>query len=600
MNKIFRKKTAAMLIAANMLGAISCQEKFLEIPPAGQINEAALTTVKGAEGLLIGAYASLNGKGVNDWHAGATNWLWGSIRGGDANKGTDAGDFSSMNPIQRFELDATNGDVSAKWQGCYEGVARTNILLSVLANAKDASEADRTRISAEARFLRAHYYFELKKNFNNAPWVDETMTNAEAVKIQNNTDLWPKIEADFQYAFDNLPETQAQIGRANKWAAGAYLAKVFLYQKKWAEAKGLFDQVIANGKTSGGKKYGLFPRFSGVFRGANENSEESVFAFQAAVGTGNVLNTNTEFAMNMPYNTGGKGPGECCGFYAPSFDLASSYRTTATGLPLLDESYRQPANELKNDMGVLSREPHTPDPGPVDPRLDNTIGRRGVMFLDWQAHPGANWIRDQRHAGPYTQKKYSYQVAEKGSYQDGSSWTPGYQGTNFMIIRFADVLLMAAEAEIELGNLQKGLEYINQVRNRAANPADFVKGKITGYNKNDKGETDYSSPILDMTQDAVTYAIAPYTAFASKEEATAALRFERKLELALEGQRFYDLVRWGVAEQELTEYFAYEIPKLGLQFSGSRFTAGKHEYLPIPQRQIDLQSKEVLQQNPGY
>ncbi len=593
-------KTAALLIAANVLGVISCKDKFMEIPAAGEISENLVNSKKGAEGLLIGAYAALNGKGINDWHAGPSNWLWGSVRGGDANKGTDAGDFSAINPIQRFELDATNGEVQGKWNGSYEGVARTNLLLKALGKATDVSDADRTRIEAEAKFLRGHYYFELKKSFNNVPWVDETMNDEATVKVPNNADIWSNIEADFKFAFDNLPETQGQIGRANKWAAGAYLGKVYLYQKKWADAKAMFDNVIANGKTSGGKKYGLVPSFSALFRGANENSEESVFAFQAAVGTGSVANTNTEFAMNMPYNTGGKGPGECCGFFAPSFELASSYRVTPAGLPLLDESYRSADNELKNDMGVLSKDPHTPDPGPVDPRLDNTIGRRGVMFLDWQAHPGANWIRDQRHAGPYTQKKYSYQVAEKGSYQDGSSWTPGYQGTNFMIIRFADVLLMAAEAEIELGNLEKGREYINLVRERAANPASFVKGKITGYNKNDKGETDYSSPILDMTQDAAIYVVSPYSAFASKDEATTALRFERKLELALEGQRFFDLVRWGVAAQELNEYFAYEVPKLGLQFSGSRFQAGKHEYLPIPQRQIDLQSTEVLKQNPGY
>ncbi len=572
-------KTALLLIGANVLGVISCKDKFLEVDPTGQVAESGLPNLKGSEALLIGAYSALNGKGINDWHAGASNWLWGSVRGGDANKGSDAGDFSSINPIQRFELDATNGEVSGKWNGSFEGVARTNLLLNTLKKVKDAKEEDLKRIEAEARFLRGHYYFELKKSFNNVPWIDETMyeplDNPPSLKVPNTADIWPNIEADFKFAYDNLPETHSQIGRANKWAAGAYLGKTYLYQKKWTEAKTVFDAVIASGKTSGGKKYGLFPSFSGLFRGANENSEESVFAFQAASGTGNILNSNTEFAMNMPYNTGGKGPGECCGFYAPSFELASSYRVTAEGLPLLDESYRLPANELKTDMGVLSKDPHTPDMGPVDPRLDNTIGRRGIMFLDWQKHPGADWIRDQRHAGPFTQKKYSYQQSEKNSYQDGSSWTPGYQAINFMIIRYADVLLMAAEAEIELGNLDKGREYINMVRKRAANPDAFVDPDVK-------------------------YAVSEYPAFAGKDDATKALRFERKLELALEGQRFYDLVRWGVAQQELTEYFAYEIPKLGLQFSGSKFTAGKHEYLPIPQRQIDLQSADVLKQNPGY
>ncbi len=311
-----------------------------------------------------------------------------------------------------------------------------------------------------------------------------------------------------------------------------------------------------------------------VFRGANENHEESVFAFQAAAGTGSVDNTNIELAMNYPYNTGPAGPGECCGFFAPSFELASSYRTQA-GLPLLDESYRQPGKELKTDIGILSKDPFTPDLGPVDPRLDQTIGRRGIMFLDWMEHPGFNWIRDQSYAGPFTQKKYSYRRSEKGTYQDGSSWTPGYHAINFMIIRYADVLLLAAETEIELGNLEKGREYINLVRARAANPAGFVDEKVK-------------------------YEIRPYAAFMGKAEAMQALQFERKLELALEGQRFFDLVRWGIAEREINEYLQYEGAKLPTNLGGARFTAGKHEYLPIPQRQIDLQGRDILQQNPGY
>jgi tetratricopeptide (TPR) repeat protein len=579
MKNIFKKKLTYLLIGGILVGPIACKEDFLDVPVTEQLTEATLGNQRGIEGMLIGAYSALNGKD-NGWFGGATNWLWGSIRGGDANKGSNAGDFNTMSPIQRFELDAVNPEINGKWAGSYEGVARVNALLSNMAKATDANEASKTRISAEARFLRGHYYFELKKTFNNVPYVDETMDIATASKVPNNADIWPKIEADLQFAFDNLPETQPQVGRANKWAAGALLGKAYLYQKKFTEAKTIFDQVIANGQTSNGLKYALVPKFQDLWRGANENNSESVFAFQAAAGTGNINNTNHEIAMNYPYNTGPNGPGECCGFYAPSFELVNSYRTNAQGLPLLDKTYRTPAEELKTDQGVLTKDAFTPDTKSVDPRLDHSIGRRGIPFLDWGPHPGNDWIRDQSFAGPFTQKKFSYERAEKGKYQDGSSWTPGYQSINYMYIRYADVLLMAAEAEVEVGSLEKALEYVNQVRNRAAN-----------------------SPLEGAT---ATYNVAPYAAFPDKDFAREAVRFERKLELSLEGHRFFDLVRWGVAEKEINEYLAYEGTKLTTNLGGARFTANKSEYLPIPQNQIDLQGAlptgdgKVLTQNPGY
>lgn len=590
------KKQIIPIVLALVMGLsilpFSCKENFLEVPVTGELDETQVQSLDGLEGLLIGTYSVLNGRG-NDWHAGASNWMWGSIRGGEANKGTNAGDFNSMNPVQRFELDAVNSNVNYKWSGSYEGVSRANSVLANIANVDDASEDDIKRITAEARFLRAHYYFELKKHFQNVPWVDETMTDSEAADVGNKEDIWPKIQADFEHAYTNLPETQSDVGRANKWAAASYLGKALLYQKKYDEAKVIFDEVISKGMTSNGKKYGLVPRFEDVFKGENENHEESIFAFQAAAGTGDVNNTNVDLAMNYPYNTGPDGPGECCGFYAPSFELINSYRTDANGLPYLDGSYKE-SLELVNDQGIASNQEFTPDQGNLDPRLDLTIGRRYIQFLDWMPHPGADWIRDQSYAGPYTQKKYSYRKSDRGVYQDGSSWTPGYHAINFMIIRYADVLLMAAEAEIEAGSISKAIEYINQVRTRAANPSSFVKGKLTGFTNGD-----FKEPILDFSKDAANYVIGNYPTTLSKSEATAALRFERKLELALEGQRFFDLVRWGVDVEEVNEYLTYESKKLPTNLSGATYTA-TDAYLPIPQRQIDLQGADVLDQNDGY
>lgn len=561
--------------------AFACKDSFLNVLPTGQISAAQLTSKKGIEGTLIAAYSHLNGR---EWRmASATNWVWGSIRGGDANKGTDPGDFSDINPIQRFEYLSTQGVISEAWRGSYEGIARANNVLRVLPQAAaDVSENDKKRIAAEARFLRAHYYFQLKRNFGNTPYVDESVDYGTGIeKVTNAADLWPKIEADFKAAYDNLPETQGSVGRANKWAAAAYLAKAYMYQKKFAEAKALFDLIIANGKTTGGKKYGLVAKYGDLFKASNDNNEESIFAIQNAANTGSVNNAFPEFDLNYPYNTGPNGPGNCCGFFQPSFELANSFRTDATGLPLLDKSYNAAGNALKTDFGLDSKTAFTPDAGPVDPRLDWSVGRRGIPFLDWQDHPGADWIRNQPNGGPYSPKKFTYYKSDVGSLQDNSSWTPGYTALNYPIIRYADVLLMAAEAEIEVGSLTQALAYTNMVRKRAANPAGFV--------------TKAGAP-------AANYNISEYpaSAFATKESARTAVRFERKLELSGEGHRFYDLVRWGIADKEVNDYLSYDGKLLTGALGGAKFTPNKNELLPIPQDQIDLVGKDVLKQNPGY
>ena len=399
--------------------------------------------------------------------------------------------------------------------------------------------------------------------------------------MPNNQDLWPKIEADFKFALDNLPETQGSVGRVNKWAAAAYLGKTYLYQKKYAEAKAQFDACIANGKTSNGKKYALEAKYGDLYKGSNDNNAESVWAWQAAANTGSVNNANAEFDLNYPYNTGPNGPGNCCGFFQPSFELVNSFRVDANGLPLLDGSYNTGANQVKTDMGVGSGDAFTPDAGTLDPRLDWSVGRRGIPFLDWQDHPGVAWIRNQPNGGPYSPKKYTYYKSDRGSLQDNTSWTPGYTAQNFTIIRFADVLLMAAECEVEIGSLEKAREYVNMIRTRAANPDSWVK-RGDGSN-------------------AANYVIGLYNAaWTDKAVARTAVQFERKIELSGEGHRFYDLVRWGIAAPTINAYLTYESKFLAGTLGGSTFSAGKHELLPIPQDQIDIIGADILKQNPGY
>lgn len=577
MNNIFKRM--AMVMAMVMVLVVSCKDSFLEVAPTGSLADAQLATKAGVEGVLIGAYAALNGVFGNRLE-GPNHWVTGSICGGEANKGTDPGDYSSINPMQRYETDPTQGDLSALWRGRYEGVSRCNTVLRLLSQAKDVSPADAARIAGEARLLRGHFYFDLKKHFNSIPYFDEKTPASEIPKIANTPAVWDKIEADFQFAFTNLPETQGQAGRVNKWAAAAYMGKAKLYQKKYAEAKTWFDNVIANGKTTNGRKYQLLDDYTQIFNAEFDNHAEAVMDVESSMNTGNVANANYFDDLNYPYNTGLDGPGNCCGFFQPSFDMANTFRTK-DGLPLLDGSYNSDANALKHDYGVESSAPFTPDAGPVDPRLDHSIGRRGIPYLDWIAHPGKAWIRAQPYAGPYSPKKYVYYKSQENKLTDGSSWTRGYATMNYTIIRFADVLLMAAEAEIEAGSLTKARELVNQVRARAANKAHWVK-KADG------------TP-------AANYVIAlyPESAFASKASANEAVRMERKLELSGEGHRFFDLVRWGIAEPVLNAYLRNEAKILVTKFGGAKFTAGNDEYYPIPQREIDLQGT-VLKQNPGY
>jgi hypothetical protein len=576
--KNFKLKIGALLSSGLMMVAVSCSDEFLDVAPTGQLAEAQLSSLAGIDASLIAVYSQVNGRGNR--LGSPSNWVWGSIRGGEANKGTDPGDFTTINPIQRFETNSASGDLGSKWNVAYEGIARANNVLRLLLNpGPDVTPSDVIRLSAQARFLRAHYYFELKRDYGNTPYVDENIDYGSGLEdVVNNVDLWPLIEADMKFAVDNLPPTQPQVGRVNSWAAKAYLGKIYLYQNKFGEAKTLFTDVINNGVTSNNLKYGLVPYYDDMFRGENDNHQESVWAYQSAAGTGSVANANPEFDLNFPYNTGPSGPGNCCGFFQPSFTFVNSFRTNAAGLPLLDKSFNAPANRVKNDQGIQTADPFTADTGNLDPRLDHTVGRRGIPYLDWQDFPGAAWIRNQPNGGPYSPKKYVYERSEQGSFQDNSSWTPGYTGINFMIIRFADVLLMGAEAEIETGGLEKAHEYVNRIRTRAIN-SKLMRANNTM---------------------AANYVIGTYDApWTSPVTARSAVRMERMLELGMEGHRFYDLVRWNTVQEELDFYFALDGQLLGAALGGAKFTE-KYKLNPIPQDQIDLVGADILIQNPGF
>ena len=615
----------------------ACGDDFLTRPAFGSLDEQVLADRTGVNALLIGAYGALSQTGNQGWGDGLpgdgawivcpSNWLYGSVLGTEAHKGSDAGDQPQMNTLGGMNVSATTGFINLKWRGLYEGISRANSVLSVLPNVPLAegvfSEADRARIEGEARFIRGHFYFELRRFFNRVPWIDE---NTDAITPQpNDQEIWPMIEADFRFAYENLPETMAQVGCPNKWAAASYLAKAYMYQQKFSEAKTLYDQIIPNGRTSNGLPYDLVT-LDQVHNPVYKNHAESVFAIQASAsdGTGGIQNANPGMMLNYPYNS----PFRCCGFYQPTQFLVNAYQTV-DGLPMVDNHL---ATSVRWDNGILSNVQFTPHEGTLDPRLDWTVGRRGVPFHDWGPHPGERWIRDQAYSGPYAAKKHIWWRKDDQDVNNPSQWAPG-TSYNIPIIRFADVLLMAAEAEIEAGSLGQALQYINRVRARAADPAGWIRNEfneefafavvdsqaemlaldITSGSwvvRNDTGTTFVylgggTTDIANWNEYTVpNYEISLYNDLGSQAQARAIVRFERKLELALEGHRFFDLNRWGIAQTEINRFMDYE----GAFFPASylnegRFSTNKNEYFPIPQRQIDLSTVggvPQLTQNQGY
>lgn len=241
-------------------------------------------------------------------------------------------------------------------------------------------------------------------------------------------------------------------------------------------------------------------------------------------------------------------------------------------------------------MGILSSQPFTPDDGNLDPRIDWTIGRRGIPYLDWGLHPGQSWIRDQNFSGPYAPKKNIWWNATE-QYHDNNSWAPA-TAINTLIIRFADVLLMAAEANAMTDNLPTALNLVNRVRKRAQNPAGWVYEYL-----------DASKPLKGFsTTPAAKYNVKPYPSFPTRDYALKAIYFERKLELAMEGHRYFDLARWGTAPAVMNAYYNYE-GSIVNDVKGAKFTANKNEHYPIPQSEIDktmVDGQKTLTQNPGY
>lgn len=597
MKKIKYKLIITIFLALLTL-VYACKKSFLDKQPQGAFNLSVLANRPGIDGLLIGAYHMVSGEGGvagNNWGGAPSNWVLGGVVADDAYKGSTPSDQGSeINPLATWAYNTNNTYLNDKWRVTYDGVQRANDVLRVLPLATDISAGDKTIIAAEAQFLRGHFHFEAKKVFNNIVYADEKTTETSNVDAAGAyIDTWPKIEADFTAAIAGLPETQPQAGRANKSAAKAYLAQVYMYQRKFALAKPLLDDIIAKGQTANGKKYALV-NYQDNFNAATDNSAESIFAYQASVNDGS--GTNGNYGDNLQFPNG-SGPGGCCGFNNPSQSLANAYKTDANGLPLLD-TYNT-GNNVSDSAHLYV--------GNLDPRIDLVMGRPGIPYYDWGIVPKNAWIRDPGTDGFFSPKKIVYAKSQVGtvSSTETSFWGPTQMSAiNVNLIRFAEVLLWDAECEIEVGSPAMALTYVNMVRTRAANPSGWVYAGGATYNA---GTGKYSPQVTP----ADNYKIANYPAgsFDDKAFARKAILNEERLELAMEGKRFFNLRRFdngtGLMAKTLNDYATIEKTRPGY-FSvnqGATFTQNKNEYYPIPQTQIDVKNstgKVFLKQNPGY
>ena len=559
---------------------VACDDEFLTKEPQASLSGPALANADGVEGKLISAYSTLSGYGMDGggtWYYSTWAWIFGSISSDDALKGTDAGDQPEHSFIESYDFNTFNVHNRDKWRSGYWGAARANDVILSAEAAEDLTATRKAEIIAEAKFIRGWQHFEMQKMYRTPKYVGSenfSLDNLDASKVPNTGKIWSQIEQDFSDAASALPATQGQIGRATSWAAKAYLAKAKIYQSDWAGAEPILMDIINNGP------FELVAKFEDNYLVATRNNTESIFEIQYAVSSADTSASNAEIGLAHPYIA----PWGCCGFLQAPQDLVDFFQTDANGLPLLDESWK--TNHITNPTGDNIGQP-IGDPS-VDPRLDHTVGRPGILYKNHHIMQ-VDYIRDLTYAGPYFSKKH---VAEPEGFGIGG-WG-NLSANNLRIMRLGHVILWAAEAKVELGKLEEARALVNRLRARAANPDGFVPGATQGATRPEYTLT--GSP-------GANYNVGEYTAaWTSQATARTAVRYETRLETAMEGNRFFDLQRWGVQSEVLNDYLARE-SKYRTYLQGKKFTAPKNEFYPIPTYAIDrsfLEGEPTLTQDPNY
>lgn len=595
-----RVKQRSLLLAGLLAAGVGggC-EGFLDTVPQGSLDELTLLSRDGVEATLIGAYRMLGGFPDN-WPSAPSNWLYSNITSDDAYKGSEPNDQPEANEIELYNWSGggAHNYLNTKWEAVYEGVRRANATLSLLARVMEEkpgeiSEADARSIRGEALFLRAHFHFEAWRFWGSIPYYTEEDT--DYYKPNAGTDAIALILQDLDEAISLLQPmargTGADKGRVNQWTAKAYKGRVLVYVGRYAEALPVLTDVVTNGP------YRLQENFYQVWSamGEYQNGPETILAYQAAVNAGdpNGAPSNSGERLNFPHSGS---PFGCCGFNQPSQNLVNFFKVDANGLPLalsvgdLTPLDATAAWNADNDNFTASRT------DPVDPRLDWTVGRDGVPYKDWGLHSSTEgWVRDISNGGYYNGKKH---VHEEGS---GSQSTVGWNnahlnGMNFHIFRYADLLLLLAEAEVEAGSLENARQIVNQIRERAGKVAQGCglpsnpdrAAKLLAVYPHCANDSRVAVPIDDPSIKWATYRIGLYTTpWTDKEFARSAVRYERRLELAMEGQRFFDLRRWDIFEDVLNKYIEVEKTRRPHKQAALPVTR-RHKWYPIPNRQIEL------------
>jgi starch-binding outer membrane protein, SusD/RagB family len=565
------------VLASAALLLFGCSQDFLEDQPQGAISGEQLNTPEKVEELVIAAYASM---GNDHWTTPFTTmWPYGSVRSDDAYKGGGGtGDVGDYHNYELFTFNRTNQDLTNQlWYRLYVGISRANDALLRAGNLSEAAFPLTKQRQAEMRFVRGHFYFLLKILFKQVPFIDETMAKTELKDVSNvalsDQELWDKIAGDFGFAADNLPESVAQVGRPNKFTAKAYLAKTLLYQAYEQDASHQVKNInpeklqqVVNLVDEIASRYALYSDYGQNFLWEFDNGPESVFAIQRSVDDGTPngrldMSTALNYPMGDSYG--------CCWFNIPSQNLVNAYKTDAQGLPQFT-SY--------NSSDLLSAEDFKNNP--VDPRVNHTVG---VPGQPWKYQPKVvyqpSWARTPEIYGYFSSMK----EVQKPDCSCLRKVGPFFASSkNNVIIRFADVLLWKAEALIELGRHQEALPIINAIRERAGNSRNLLKDASGNYISNFNIQPYKPGENIDWTP----------------ANARQALRWERRLEFAMEGIRFFDLVRWGIAAETLNNYFGQEKVKRQYLKDGL-FKKGRDEYFPIPQQQIDF-SKNLYKQNTNW
>jgi hypothetical protein len=542
--------------AKNAYGAAVSQEFIIQTNPLSGIDANGLDSMKRE------IYATIEGNhgGWNGFSWDPSNLPIGSIMAQEVYK-SGGFEMADWQRFQTYSLVPGDALISYKWGKTFKSINLINDVIRINQSNNSISSADKIKNIAEMRFMRAYFHFIAKRLWNNIPYYDETSTYGYS-QIDNRTDVYAKIEADLQFAIANLPnEILTDKSILNTMVARFLLGKVYVYQKKWAEAKTILKGVFDS------NKYQLLDKFSESIHPLNMNNNENIWAPKFTPDRVKIRATNFI----------GKGPLGSNYFMQPSLNLANAYQTDAKGLPLFTTYNNTP---LANDFSLKSTDNFTLDEKvALDPRIDRTIGRRGVPYFDWGLHPGSDWSINSSRGGTFAAKKYGIGRAEWLNLKTKDTLITGKA-----LFKYSDLILMLAEAEVNAGSSETARTLVNLIRKRASNPNDFVYK----YKDNSKPENGFS------TVKAANYQIKLYEP-ADWSNARAAIQFERKLELALDGERFYDITRSGDTFEINNNINSDKTITAG---GISVFYSVKNSYLPIPQSAIV--ANPLLVQNPGY